>query len=59
MEQYLVLIEGQPGWWEIARPYGFTHELLPTNSVLLMAAFRQSGWVALYQDAVATLLQAP
>lgn len=57
MNQYLVLINARPGWQEIVRSFGFTHALLPEESAL-KASLEQAGWVRLYQDRVATLLEA-
>jgi hypothetical protein len=57
MKQYLVLINARPGWQEIARAFGFTHALLPEESAL-KASLEQAGWVPLYKDHVATLLEA-
>ena len=57
MKQYLVLINARPGWQDIARSYHFTHALLPKESAL-KAALEQAGWATLYQDDVATLLEA-
>jgi hypothetical protein len=57
MRQYLVLINSRPGWQEIVRTFGFTHALLPDESAL-KAGLEQAGWVRLYQDHVATLLEA-
>ena len=57
MQQYLMLINARPGWQEIVRAFGFTHALLPEESAL-KASLEQAGWVRLYQDRVATLLEA-
>jgi len=57
MQQYLVLINARPGWQEIVGAFGFTHALLPEDSAL-KAGLEQAGWVRLYQDRVATLLEA-
>lgn len=56
MKQYLVLISARPGWRQIARPFKFTHALLPDDSAL-KAALQQAGWATLYKDKVATLLE--
>jgi hypothetical protein len=57
MKQYLVLVNARPGWQEIVRSFGFTHALLPDESAL-KASLEQAGWVPLYKDHVATLLEA-
>jgi hypothetical protein len=57
LKQYLVLIEARPGWRRIVSAYGFTHALLPEASPL-KAALQQAGWITLYRDNVATLLEA-
>jgi hypothetical protein len=57
LKQYLVLIAARPGWQAIVSAYGFTHALLP-NASALNAALQQAGWVTLYRDDVATLLEA-
>ena len=57
MKQYLTLTSVQPGWRDVMRSYGFTHALLATNSPL-KAALDDAGWVTLYSDSVATLLEA-
>jgi hypothetical protein len=57
LKQYLVLIGANPGWQAVVSSYGFTHALLP-NASALNAALRQAGWIALYRDDVATLLEA-
>ena len=58
MKQYLTLITARPGWQEIVRSYGFTHALLSEDSAL-KTALVQAGWISLYQDNIAVLLQAP
>ncbi len=57
MKQYLVLINARPGWQNIARSLRFTHALVPSESALA-GAMPQAGWVTLYHDDVATLLEA-
>jgi hypothetical protein len=57
MQQYVMLMSARPGWQEIVRAFGFTHALLPDESAL-KASLEQAGWVRLYQDRVATLLEA-
>jgi hypothetical protein len=57
MKQYLVLINARPGWQQIVRSFRFSHALLPKESALT-AALEQAGWTRLYQDDVATLLEA-
>ena len=57
MKQYLGLINARPGWQETVRSFGFTHALLPEESPL-KAGLEQAGWVQLYKDRVATLLEA-
>lgn len=57
MKDYLVLINGQPGWKDIVHRFGFTHALLPERSPL-KAALEQAGWTVRYRDNVATLLEA-
>ncbi len=56
LDDYGVLSAARPGWRNIAARYRFTHALLP-NSSALTAALEQSGWVTLYHDRVATLLE--
>ncbi len=57
MKEYLTLMEARPGWQEVVRNFHFSHALLPKDSAL-KAALQQAGWVPLYQDPVATLLEA-
>jgi hypothetical protein len=57
LKQYIVLIEARPGWQAIVSSYGFTHALLP-NASALNSALQQAGWITLYRDNVATLLEA-
>jgi len=57
MKQYSVLIGARPGWQTIVRSFGFTHALLPEESPL-RGALEQAGWITLYKDSVATLLEA-
>ena len=57
LKQYLALMSAHPGWRDIVSSFHFTHALLPRDSPLA-AALEQEGWVALYKDDVATLLEA-
>jgi len=56
LKQYLVLMEARAGWRAIVSSSGFTHALLP-NASALNAALQQAGWITLYRDGVATLLE--
>lgn len=57
LKQYLMLMSARPGWQDIVSSYRFTHALLPGDSPIL-AALEQAGWVRLYKDDAAILLEA-
>jgi hypothetical protein len=57
MKRYLTLVEARPGWQETARSFALTHALLPADSPLI-PALEQAGWIGIYEDKVATLLEA-
>lgn len=57
LQQYGALTDLRPGWRKIVASYRFTHALLPRQSALA-AALEREGWPVLYQDRVATLLEA-
>ena len=58
MKQYLSLITVRPGWREVVKTFRFTHALLPHDAPL-SGALADAGWKTLYQDQVATLMEAP
>jgi hypothetical protein len=56
MKDYLRLVEVRPGWQQQLERYHFTHALLP-NQYSLIPALQQIGWIQIYRDGTATLLE--
>jgi len=56
LNDYLILINLQPGWRDVLQSGHFTHALLPAAAPV-RAALEHEGWTLLYRDSVAALLE--